>query len=33
MFAKRQVLQVEQLSFPLAAAKKEIIDATKDAKT
>ena len=33
MFAKRQVLEVEQLSFPLAAAKKEIIDATKDAKT
>ena len=32
MFAKRQVLEVEQLSFPLAAAKKEIIDATKDAK-
>jgi EpsD family peptidyl-prolyl cis-trans isomerase len=32
MFAKRQILQVEQLSFPLAAAKKEIIDATKDAK-
>ena len=32
MFAKRQVLEVEQLSFPLAAAKKEIVDATKNAK-
>ncbi len=33
MFSKRQVLEVEQLSFPLAAAKKEIVDATKDAKS
>ena len=31
--SKRQVLEGRELSFPLAAAKKEIVDATKDAKS
>jgi len=33
MFAKRQVVGIEQIIFPLAAAKKEISEETKNAKT
>ena len=33
MFAKRQALEIEQIIFPLAQAKKDLLEETKNAKT